>query len=246
MRTLVALKYSPWSEKARWALDHHRVAYRFEEYVPMLGEPRLRMRVGSPFAKVSVPVLFEDGRVITDSFAIARRAEEIGGGPSSLFPSERAAAIEAWNRISEDALSAGRTLLMGRLRDRPEARLGSLPGFFPRWLRPLLGPVASMGVAFVARKYRASAADLSDCRRRLVGALDELRAGLNGGEYVFGALTYADLAMAVVMQFVSPVSDVHIALEPATRDAWRDDALSSSYDDLVGWRDVLYRRHRRA
>jgi glutathione S-transferase len=43
MRKLVALHYSPWSEKARWALDHHGVAYRYEEYKILLGEPKLRL-----------------------------------------------------------------------------------------------------------------------------------------------------------------------------------------------------------
>ena len=35
MRTLYALPYSPWlSEKARWALDHHGIAYREVMYAP--------------------------------------------------------------------------------------------------------------------------------------------------------------------------------------------------------------------
>ncbi len=37
---LVSLKVSPWSLKARWALRHHRIHYRTQPYLPVLGEPR--------------------------------------------------------------------------------------------------------------------------------------------------------------------------------------------------------------
>ena len=38
MVDLYSLVYSPWSEKARWALDHHRIAYRRVRYEPVIGE----------------------------------------------------------------------------------------------------------------------------------------------------------------------------------------------------------------
>ena len=43
-RTLYGLSLSPWTERARWALDHHGVAYDYHEHVPMLGEVLLRMK----------------------------------------------------------------------------------------------------------------------------------------------------------------------------------------------------------
>ena len=43
MPTLVGLAYSPWTQKARWALTHHGVPHDFESYVPTLGEPKLRV-----------------------------------------------------------------------------------------------------------------------------------------------------------------------------------------------------------
>ena len=54
---LVSLSYSPWSEKARWALDHHGIEYRNIAYTPMLGVPRLRMRLRAMRAKITVPIL---------------------------------------------------------------------------------------------------------------------------------------------------------------------------------------------
>ena len=37
-RRLIGLHCSPWSIRARWVLDHHRIEYVWEEYTPMLGE----------------------------------------------------------------------------------------------------------------------------------------------------------------------------------------------------------------
>jgi glutathione S-transferase len=37
MIELVAVPYSPWSEKARWALDHHALPYRETAYQPLIG-----------------------------------------------------------------------------------------------------------------------------------------------------------------------------------------------------------------
>src|SRR6188508_1450752 len=58
-RRLVQLYYSPWSERARWALDHHGLAYETVEHVPFLGEIRLRRIVGKKAARATVPVLID-------------------------------------------------------------------------------------------------------------------------------------------------------------------------------------------
>ena len=44
MRTLYGLTQSAWTEKARWALEHHGIAYRYHEHVPVLGEVLLRLK----------------------------------------------------------------------------------------------------------------------------------------------------------------------------------------------------------
>ena len=130
MAHLIALSYSPWSEKARWALDHHRVPYRYEEYVPMLGEPLLRLRLRRPTGKVSVPVLLDEGRAFTDSFDIARHAERVGSG-DPIFPEAVLAEIMRWNERSNAGLAAGRALTVERTGKSPEAKAEALPPFIP-------------------------------------------------------------------------------------------------------------------
>jgi glutathione S-transferase len=245
MTELIAEYFSPWSEKARWALDHHRIRYRFREYVPLVMEPWLRVRLRAPFGRVSVPALVQDGFVARDSFAIAREAERSGAGPA-LFPPLRAVEIVAWNERSERALEAGRARVVRRMAEVPGAKAEALPPFVPAPLRPVLGEATGMALAHLRKKY-ALHADLEASRSGLRAALEALRAELDGRRYlVDDRLTYADISMAVVLQMVRPVADTFIPLGPATREVWSDDELARSFEDVIAWRDRLYAEHRRA
>src|SRR5688572_7159844 len=106
MTELLGLSFSPWSEKARWALDVRRVRYRFRHYQPLIGELELRVRTRRLRGVVTVPLLIDDGgRVYDDSAAIARFADTQGEGPA-LFPAEHEAAIARFIELSERGLAA--------------------------------------------------------------------------------------------------------------------------------------------
>jgi glutathione S-transferase len=246
MRTLVALPYSPWSEKARWALQHHGVAHEYEIYAPMIGEPGLRLRARRLRGPLSVPVLFDDDRVFTDSFDIARRAEEIGGA-APLFPKGKEADVEAWNARSQDALAAARALLLDRMATDDPSLLESMPPMIPNALRAPSLPVARAAIAFLARKYSTRERSGDDHERTLIDTLETMRAGLaNGRKYLLGEFSYADVCAAVILQFVSPVDGRFIRLGPATRAIWTYPALADRFPDLVAWRDAVYAQHRPA
>ena len=244
MARLVALPYSPWSEKARWALDHHHVPYRFEPYVPMLGEPILRLRTGRLIGPVSVPVLLDGDGAIFDSFAIARHAERNGSG-TLLFPAAHLAEITRWNDRSDDALSAGRIAVIAGVTASRAAQEEALPAPIPRALRPALAGLAQLGVRFLASKYSISS-DVAGAEAKVAIVLDELRAALDGRAYLLdGELTYADIAAAVTLQMVRPVRDAFLRLGHATRTCWTTASLEKRYPDLLEWRDQLYEKHRR-
>src|SRR5215218_860578 len=114
MRMLVVESFSPWSEKARWALDHHRVAYVSREHYPLIGELPLRLRARRLRGRVSTPMLLSPEGALLDSFEIARYAERQGDGPP-LFPPEHGEAITAWNARSDAALRGARVLFIERL-----------------------------------------------------------------------------------------------------------------------------------
>jgi glutathione S-transferase len=247
MNTLVGLPYSPWSEKARWALDHHRIPFKFERYMPMIGEPRLRLRMRKLFGRVSVPVLFHDDAVTGDSLAIARFAERTGKG-KTLFQREHEPAITAWNERSEALLRGGRAIVIVRMGQSAEAKSEALPRRVPLALRAALVPVASASIEYLARKYSTSAATTFDHESGMRDALDALRVGLDGGKkrYLEGEFSFADVAMATALQVVLPVADSFIRLGPATREAWTHAELSHTYADLIAWRDEIYAKHRRS
>ena len=78
---LVGESFSPWTKKARWALEHCDLSYNYKEYTPTLSEPALRLRLRQFSGQVSVPILFADKQIIRGSFEIARYANDrVGDG----------------------------------------------------------------------------------------------------------------------------------------------------------------------
>ena len=178
MRTLVALPVSPWSEMARWALDHHRVSYAYEPYTPMLGEPLLRLRMRRFSGLVTVPVLFEGRQtILDDSLAIARHAEANGTG-KRLFPTERQDDLLHWKAKSDRMMGVGREVVMVKLAASRDAQAELLPRNIPRRLRATLAPMAKLATSYMARKYDAKIA--TDQDPVIVETLDALREGLRG------------------------------------------------------------------
>lgn len=242
MNRFVAIDYSPWSEKARWALDLRRVPYHEETFVPMITEPVLRLRLRRFTGKVTVPVLFtDDGRALTDSYDIARFADESGEGPK-LFPEGSEAEIRRWNERSEEILRAGRALSVAKAMEDPDARKEAVPRFLPRAVRPVIGRV---GVSYLRLKYGLSL-DREASARAVSEGLRTLREALGNKRHLIGdSLTYADVAMAVSMQLVAPVANDFIKLGRATRAVCTHAPVVAEFADLVKWRDDLYAAQRR-
>ncbi len=245
MTQFISLPYSPWSEKARWALDHHRIERRDIGYVPMLGEPYLRYKLGRFTGRVTVPVLLDEMGVWADSFDIAKRADTIGSSPK-LFPEGAEAEIRRWNALSEEVLAASRVLSLRRCAESPAAIQEMLPPFFPRALRPHLIPVGQNAVRFMTRKYSLNATTDAAAEATIRAGLERLASALEGaGGYLLeGRLSYADIVMAVAMQLVAPVDDRYIRLGPETRKRCTVDPLVAKFAGLVKWRDELYQKHR--
>jgi glutathione S-transferase len=238
------MKQSPWTEKARWALDHHGVDYRYHEHVPLLGEVLLRAKLrrrrdGKP---TSVPLL-EDGReLFTSSLDIARHAERIGRGPT-LFPKSLVPDIERWNALSDRMIGVGRVRVLMRVRTQPEVQREALPPFLPGIARAVLAPSSRLAARFLASKHSVAADLEGEVRTTLAPALEEVRRALAGRTYLVGdSLSYADVAIGAALRAVRPEARADIG--PATRDAWSDDALAREFEDLLMWRDALYAKHR--
>lgn len=237
----LAIPYSPWSEKARWALDLRGVPYFEQLYVPMLSEVGLRFSLRRLGGKVTVPVLFaDDGRVCADSLAIARFAAATGRGPT-LFPAGRDSEILRLDERSEEILAASRALSVAKAMDDAAAREEAVPRFLPALLRPMVG---RMGVVYLHRKYGTSL-DREALARTIAAGLRGLREELAGRPYLFDELSYADVILAVSLQLVAPVADRYIKLGEATRRVCTHAPIVEEFADLLAWRDRLYAEHRK-
>jgi glutathione S-transferase len=244
MNELLAIPFSPWSEKARWALDTRGVAYVERRYQPMLGEPELRLKLRRLVGRVSVPVLLTDHAAISDSREIARYAEEVGSGPS-LFPDGRETEIAHYDALSQRALEASRGLALTRMANDEEALREQVPK--PLRKSSFGVSLARWGVERVRRKYEADRASSTQHESALRDVLEILRAELAKaapGEprTLLGAFSYADIAMAQVVFALSPPSTLRMG--KATRRSFESPALRAEYADLLAWRDALYTRYR--
>jgi len=243
MRTLYGLSQSPWTEKARWALDHHAIAYRYHEHVPVFGELLLRMKARSRprGTKASVPLLVDGDDVLLSSLAIARHADARGrGGP--LFPAESDDEITRWADLSDRMIGAGRVKVLAGLRTKREAQREALPSFIPGLLRGVLAPTAMTAAAFLGSKYDLPRDPDAEAEKTLRPALDEVRAALVGRTHLLERFSFADVAIAAALQAVRP--PMRAPIGPATRDLWTNDALAREYADLLVWRDAVYASHR--
>lgn len=243
-RTLFGLRVSPWTERARWALDHHGLSYTYHEHLPMLGELLLRRKARTK--KASVPLLDDGGDVVMGSLAIAKHAEKSKGG-SCLFPEGKEAEIDHWADVAERMTSAGRNRLLGRMLQSKKAQAEALPSFVPGVARGVLAPSAGMAVRFLANKYKISrdaAAVDAEAERTIRPLLEETREAIKEGGYVLSkdCFTFADIALASSLQVLMP--RMESPLGPATREAWTNEKLSEEFDDLLAWRDTVYAKHR--
>jgi glutathione S-transferase len=246
MPELLGLPYSPWSEKAYWALEARGIAYRRRIYSPLIGELALRRKLRKWSGIVSVPVLTTDeATIIPDSAEIARWADHHGSGPV-MFPPGQEAAIAAFIELSERGLAAGRALSLLRLRDDRDAVLEMVP----RNLRRVPGArqLARVGIARTLRKYDALT-DRAAAQTALAAVLDEIRAALaasppaNTVRTLLGEFTFADVTVAQVLAFIAPPT-FGLKLGERTRRAFVDDELRERFADVVAWRDALYESHR--
>lgn len=240
MARLFAASYSPFTERAAWALDHHKVRYRRVEHTPMLGEPILRLRTGAWRGKLTIPIYVDDdGHLIRDSVEIARHADRRGAG-AKLFVD----GVEPWIERSNQFLVGGRALLLPRLLASPAAQRESLPGWVPGFLRGALAGMARTGTRYIGKKYgtRDAAATAEPTMRRV---LDELRGQIRKGRHLAGdRLSFADITCAAMIQMIKPVDHPSNPLGPNARAAWTHESLARDYADVVAWRDELYAAER--
>ncbi len=248
-RTLYGLPYSPWTQRALFALDHHAIAYRFVEHVPMLGE--LRLRRLTRHRRPTVPVLVSGTDAIMGSSDIARLADREGSG-SKLFPAGTESTIASWEARGDQILSVARTRVMDNLRRSPKALAEALPPFVPGPLRPMLRIFAKQAIDYLAKKHEVTGDPETRLRKEVFpvfDALDEALASAVGRESrttILDELTFADVVMASAVSGFFPTQREPgtTKMGDATLACWTCDELVTKYPRVYAWRDRVYEAHR--
>lgn len=243
MMRLAGKVRSPWTERARWPLDHHGLAYEFIPYRRWVDDVWLRVFSRQLRDPIVTPVLKDKSQVIRGAFQVALHAERAGAGPR-LIPD--ISAIVRWNNLSDRALTAGRLLAVQRMVDSDAALLevaaDQVPAALGRRLLPLLRQQLRRDAGL--HGLEPGLADLSIAGLRAI--CRELREGLAAGSgfLIGGRYSYADIAMAVALHGLIPVRDEHFPLPDALRECHTHEALAKEFGDLIVWRDALYEKRR--
>ncbi|MEM9860612.1 MAG: glutathione S-transferase N-terminal domain-containing protein [Myxococcota bacterium] len=231
--TLVSIAYSPWSRRAKLALQRQGTRFRLRNYKPFVDEPWLRWRLRRPWGGVTVPVLFTAGGPICDSLAIAYWGSDRANLP--LAPARLRPEIERWNALAEDALCAGRlratTLVVA---DTP-ALQASLPSPLPALGQPglVVGRAASRAIL---RKY-ARSDSMADWDRALDRYVETLADALGDRLHLCDEPSYADIVAASGLAFVSP--EARSPVPEVARAHWTRPDLVAAFPQLFEWRDCI-------
>jgi glutathione S-transferase len=191
---LLTIPLSHYCEKARWALDRSRIAYREEPHIPLLHRLHTA-RIGCR----SVPVLVTGSEILPDSHSIVRWATTHGS--DRLYPVEAALCgkvLEVERYVDRELGPHVRRWAYSYLLGEP----GLLAPCFARnvtRLERLLAPmVVQAARPLIRRAYRVDEATGRASLARAEEALAEVARWLaDGRTYLVGdSFTAADLAFA--------------------------------------------------
>ncbi|GAC1371796.1 MAG: hypothetical protein NVS3B3_14210 [Aquirhabdus sp.] len=243
MNKLLGMYFSPWTERARWALDYHQIPYRYVEYTTLLGQPLLRFKTSKPFGKVSVPLLITPDQKVNDSFEIAVYAD----GKSKkepLVPSAHSTEIKDWTASAELALYSARIRATRRIQSSAAALADRLPSYTPRFMRKPFVPMAYIATEYILRKYQLEDDRDDQLLRNMDDFFGRADKALRGRKFVFEKLSFADIVIATALQAITPVDDKYIYLGLPSRKCMCEPDLAKKYASLIQWRDDFYEQYR--
>ena len=239
---------SPWSERARWALDHAGTKYDTIVYTPLVSTLYVRWLSRNFNNKLTIPVAIAnntgESQILRDSLSISLHANTSRlAQRKNLFPAEHIDEINEWYQLSESMLDILRVRANPRMKQSRDLQLNNLPAAIPTSVKPLFLPLSRYALNHFENKYPLQSADHDQI---LIDGLNKIRSSLekSGSGYILDQFSYADITTAVIFQAISPCSNKFVELDDATRECWRDHQLIEQFGDLIEWRDNIYEKHR--
>ena len=234
---------SHFTEKARWALDWKGIPHRRK--MLFLDYPvRVFLRTG----QMSLPVLFVQGRAITDSSRIIEWLESVHPEPA-LYPKdeeERRRALALEDFFDEELGPHIRVLLVHEIFERGGAEAAEAFGMGQsEGAKRALRSVFPIFRVFYEYRHRMSPANIERAREKLAIALERLESEIRPSGYLVGdRFSVADLTAASLFYPIAFPPEYPYPFPTHHRDAV--DAFVSSMSGCAAQRYVLdmYRRHR--
>lgn len=241
---LIGMTQSVATQRVLWAFDYTEVPYRFEEYLPQISTPWLRLRTRRFTGSVSVPVLLGDNRLcLTDSWDIALQLNQ-DQPMAGLIPTACLDQVQAMNQLSEDIFNAARILLVGRMLQDDAALLDTFPDGIPQWSRPALLPLMRQTFRMLGKKYGEPGTTVQDQLQRLRTCLERVRQQLDGKPYLLDrGFCYGDMTVIAALGMVQPALRPGVVPGPYQR-ASTCDEMVQEFPDVLAWRNGVVDRHR--
>lgn len=243
MHKLYGIYYSPWSEKARWALDYHKISYEWIEFTPIVDNVKL-MWQAKKFGRLTVPTLITPFGAVQGSLSIVRYAEK-QGRKEKLIPYEKEEDILRLDALAEVVFKASRAIITEKIKDNLNAQKDLLPKFIPENLQDYFTPVASIATTYLGFKYSFSGVPISQQKEVIRSVLQEIRPLVRKNKTILGKFSLADIVVSLMFQFIFPVSNVYIPLTDELREVFTQKDLSLEFSDLIEWRDYIYSQYRK-
>ncbi len=195
---LISIPFSHYSEKARWALDHHRRSYREEGHPPVLHIVAVRRAGGSRTA----PVLVLDDRVLDDSTAILAPLDAGRADTPRLYPELGGDTVRELEDLFDRRLGpATRRIGYGQLLRYPAIvrrsfpiGVGSVEALLSRAFSPLLIAAIRRALRIDEAGVTRSSAVATELFDQVAGRLADGRPYLAGDQLSAADLTFAALS----------------------------------------------------
>ena len=233
------IEISHYNEKARWALDHKRVAHERRAPLPGLLHPLVAL---VKTRRPTLPVLDLDGQSIGDSTRIIEALERRWPDPP-LYPAdpdERRRALELEDFFDEQVAPHTRRLLFYEYSQDPEAgdqALRSLAA--PRAMRAAGSRVLRMS----ARRYGGRADTMELARERIRAGLERIQAEVKRSGYLVGErFSVADLTAASLLMHVARPPEVQYPIPPYPPPV--EELIATLPPDGLEWIRRMWREHR--
>lgn len=234
---------SHFNEKVRWALDwkgirHERKVLTYD-YLP-----RALLATGKP----TLPILFIDGKAISDSTTIIETLEGLQPAPP-LYPADRDTcrrALELEDFFDEELGPAVRTAMVGwAFYHDPKVAVRALATGMPDRARRLIESALPVFQSFYTWRHKIRPDNIDAARAKVAACLDRIESEIQPSGFLAGdRFSVADLTAAALLAPLVQPPDLEYKPDPLVVEA-----LASYRDSIVShtaaeWALGIFARYR--